>query len=67
MKAVVLISGNGSNLQSIINHADRIDLQISAVISNNKKAFGLKRAKSANIDTYFLDPEIFNTSFSFDN
>ena len=67
MKAVVLISGNGSNLQSIINHADRIDLQISAVISNNKKAFGLKRAESANIDTYFLDPEIFNTSFSFDN
>ena len=67
MKAVVLISGNGSNLQSIINHADRIDLQISAVISNNKKAFGLKRAKSANIDTYFLDPEIFNTSYSFDN
>ena len=67
MKAVVLISGNGSNLQSIINHADRIDLQISAVISNNKKAFGLKRAESANIDTYFLDPEIFNTSYSFDN
>ena len=67
MKAVVLISGNGSNLQSIINHADRIDLQISAVISNNKKAFGLKRAESANIDTYFLDPEIFNTKYSFDN
>ena len=67
MKAVVLISGNGSNLQSIINHADRIDLQISAVISNNKKAFGLKRAESANIDTYFLDSEIFNTNYSFDN
>ncbi|MDC0198207.1 phosphoribosylglycinamide formyltransferase [Candidatus Thioglobus sp.] len=67
MKAVVLISGNGSNLQSIINHADMIDLEISAVISNNKKAFGLKRAESANIDTYFLDPEIFNTSYSFDN
>ena len=67
MKAVVLISGNGSNLQSIINHADRIDLQISAVISNNKKAFGLKRAVSANIDTYFLDSEIFNTCYSFDN
>mgnify|MGYP003309098245 CR=1 FL=1 len=34
MKAVILISGNGSNLQSIIDHADKIDLQISAVISN---------------------------------
>ena len=67
MKAVILISGNGSNLQSIINHADMIDLEISAVISNNKKAFGLKRAESANIDTYFLDSEIFNTNYSFDN
>jgi len=31
MNAVILISRNGSNLQSIIDHADRIDLQISAV------------------------------------
>ena len=38
MKGVILISGNGSNLQSIIDHADSIDLQISAVISNEKNA-----------------------------
>ena len=66
MKAVILISGNGSNLQSIINHADRINLQISAVISNNKKAYGLNRAESVNIKTYFLDPNIFNTKEAFD-
>ena len=66
MKAVILISGNGSNLQSIIDHSDTIDLQISAVISNNKNAYGLKRAKIADIKTYFIDPIKFNTKENFD-
>ena len=66
MKAVILISGNGSNLQSIIDHSDRIDLQISAVISNNKNAYGLKRAKIADFKTHFIDPIKFNTKESFD-
>ena len=67
MKAVILISGNGSNLQSIIDHADKIDLQISAVISNRDNAFGLQRAQSANINTYFIDSKIFNSRYAFDN
>ena len=67
MKAVILISGNGSNLQSIIDHSDRIDLQISAVISNNERAFGLKRAESANINTHFVNPIKFNSRDAFDN
>jgi len=66
MKAVILISGNGSNLQSIIDHADRINLHISAVISNNKNAYGLNRAKSVNIKTYFVDPSTFKTNEVFD-
>ena len=67
MKAVILISGNGSNLQSIIDHADKIDLQISAVISNRDNAFGLQRAQSANINTYFVDSKIFNSRDAFDS
>ena len=67
MKAVILISGNGSNLQSIIDHADKIDLQISAVISNRNNAFGLQRAQSANINTYFVDSKIFNSRDAFDS
>ena len=67
MKAVILISGNGSNLQSIIDHADKIDLQISAVISNRDNALGLQRAQSANINTYFVDSKIFNSRDAFDN
>ena len=67
MKAVILISGNGSNLQSIIDNADRIDLQISCVISNNKNSFGLKRAQSAKIQTYIVDPKLFNSKDAFDS
>jgi len=67
MKAVILISGNGSNLQSIIDNADRIDLQISCVISNNKNAFGLKRAVSSKIQTFVIDPELFNSKETFDS
>ena len=66
MKAVILISGNGSNLQSIIDNADRIDLQISCVISNNKNAFGLKRAESSNLRTAIVDPELYNSKEAFD-
>jgi len=66
MKAIILISGNGSNLQSIIDSADRIDLQISCVISNNKNAFGLKRAESSKIQTYIIEPELFNSKEAFD-
>ena len=66
MKAVILISGNGSNLQSIIDNADRIDLQISCVISNNKNAFGLKRAESSKLRTSIVDPELYNSKEAFD-
>ena len=66
MKGVILISGNGSNLQSIIDHADSIDLQISAVISNEKNAYGLERAKKVGIKTYFVDPKNFSERVDFD-
>jgi len=66
MKGVILISGNGSNLQSIIDHADSIDLQISAVISNEKHAYGLERAKAAGIKTYFVDSKKFYERVDFD-
>ena len=66
MKAVILISGNGSNLQSIIDNADRIDLQISCIISNNKNAFGLKRAESSKLQTAIIDPGLYNYKEAFD-
>jgi phosphoribosylglycinamide formyltransferase-1 len=50
---VILISGNGSNLQAFINAQKSADFngEIVAVISNKKGAFGLQRAANANIAT----------------
>ena len=55
-KLAVLISGNGSNLQAIIDAvaAGSLDAQIAVVVSNRKDAYGLERARQAQIsDRYF--------------
>jgi phosphoribosylglycinamide formyltransferase-1 len=53
---VILISGKGSNLQAIIDaiNAQQLDAEIRAVISNRADAYGLERAKQANIPTQVL-------------
>ena len=54
---MVLVSGNGSNLQAIIDACEqqKIPGKITAVFSNKADAYGLQRAKSANIPALFLD------------
>ena len=66
MNGVVLISGNGSNLQSIIDNAKSIDLNICCVVSNKKDAFGLKRAAKVDIPCVALDETLFDSKLSFD-
>jgi len=66
MNGVVLISGNGSNLQSIIDKAKSIDLTICCVISNKTDAFGLKRAEKAAIPCETIDETLFDSKFGFD-
>ncbi len=63
---VVLISGSGSNLQSIIDNANDIGINIECVISNKADAFGLNRAKKAGIATQFIDHTQFKTREDFD-
>lgn len=55
----VLVSGGGSNLQSIIDavEAGRINGQIKLVISNKEGAYGLERAKNHNIRAVFEKDE----------
>lgn len=55
----VLVSGRGSNLQSIIDAigSDRLDAHIAVVVSNKRDAFGLDRARTHGIKTVFLDPK----------
>lgn len=64
----VLVSGNGSNLQALIDatHSDKLDANIVLVLSNKASAFALERAKSANIETVCLPHKAFETREAFD-
>ena len=56
LKLLVLLSGNGSTLQAIINAIDsgQLDAEITAVISDQAHAYGLKRASAAHIKTQVI-------------
>ena len=60
LKIAVLVSGGGTNLQAIIDAvADGgiKDTEITAVISNNRNAFALERAKKAGIEALVVAPK----------
>jgi phosphoribosylglycinamide formyltransferase-1 len=63
---VVLISGYGSNLQSIIDNANDIGIKIDCVISNKKNAYGIERAKKNNIKTEIIENNKFESKFQFE-
>ncbi|WON75809.1 phosphoribosylglycinamide formyltransferase [Serratia sp. UGAL515B_01] len=66
---VVLISGQGSNLQALIDACQqgRIAANIMAVFSNKAQAYGLQRAKEAGIATHTLDAKTFADREAFDS
>lgn len=57
LAVVVLLSGNGSNLQAIVDaiRSRQLHAEIRAVISNNPDAYGLTRARQAGIPVQVLD------------
>jgi phosphoribosylglycinamide formyltransferase-1 len=57
----VLVSGRGSNLQSIIDAvtARRLDATIAVVLSNRPAAPALARAKAAGVEALYIGPEKF--------
>lgn len=57
----VLASGRGSNLQSIMDAAaaGKIHSEVAVVISDNKDAFALERARNAGIPAEFVDYKSF--------
>lgn len=59
VKIAVLISGSGTNLQALIDAYKNNELngEISIVISNRKKAYGLERAKNAGIEAMHIKDE----------
>ena len=67
-KIIVLISGNGSNLQAIIDACKTglINGNVVGVISNRDDAFGLERAKKDNIPSKVINHNNYNTRIDFD-
>ena len=65
----VFISGRGTNLQSIIDAVtnDEIPVNIKAVISDNEDAYGLVRAQKAGIETFWVDPDKYDTDKQFED
>jgi phosphoribosylglycinamide formyltransferase 1 len=68
LKLGILISGSGSNLQSIVDHIENGSLyaDIKIVISNNPDAYGIKRAHKHGIPCKILNHRIFPSREDFD-
>ena len=67
-KVAVLISGRGSNMEALIEAARAADcpFEITAVISNNPGAGGLKTAREEGIATAVIDHREFETREAFE-
>ena len=68
LKVVVLVSGGGTNLQAIIDAVDNgtiTNTEIVGVISNNKNAYALERAKAKGIPSLCVSPKEFTTRAEF--
>ena len=65
---VILISGRGSNMVSIVEaiKAENLPITVSAVISNRPNAPGIEFAKQANIPTAVIDHKEFESRETFD-
>jgi phosphoribosylglycinamide formyltransferase-1 len=64
LKIAVLVSGGGTNLQAIIdgvNNETITNTQIAVVISNNKNAYALERAKQNHIAAECIAPKDFES------
>jgi phosphoribosylglycinamide formyltransferase-1 len=59
VRIAVLVSGGGTNLQALIDavRENKIDGEIVFVASNRMKAYGLERARMANIDAECIKDE----------
>ena len=68
IRLVVLISGNGSNLQAIIDDIanNNLPAQVVAVISNKADAYGLERAKQAGIEQRVLSHKNYDSREQYD-
>lgn len=69
LRVVVLISGNGSNLQAIIDTSKQEPglYEVVAVISNREEAFGLERAEREGISSAVVNHAAYDSRESYDH
>ena len=68
LKIAVCVSGGGTNLQAIIDAVENgkvTNTEISVVISNNKNAYALERAKNHNIEGICISPKDYEDRTAF--
>lgn len=68
LRVGVLVSGGGTNLQAIIDGIENgsiTNTEIEVVISNNKNAYALERAKKHGIDSLCVSPKDYDTREDF--
>ena len=68
LRVVVMVSGGGTNLQAIIDSVKNgaiTNTKIVGVISNNKNAYALKRAKENGIPEKCISPKDFDSRDAF--
>lgn len=68
LKVAVLVSGGGTNLQAILDAIDNgmiTNAKVEVVISNNKNAYALERAKNHGIEALCISPKDYGTRDAF--
>ena len=68
LKVAVCVSGGGTNLQAIIDAVENgtiTNTEIKVVISNNKNAYALERAKNHNIEGICISPKDYESREEF--
>ena len=63
LKVAVLVSGSGSNLQSILDYG-QASFKVEMVIGSKEGIYALERAKNKNIPTYVVSKEGYGSEIS---
>ncbi len=68
MNIAVFASGSGTNFQAIIDNVKKgyIPAKVALLVSNNKNAYALERAKKAGIETFVLSSKDFKIREEYD-
>lgn len=66
MRAAVLVSGGGTNLQALLDARDDLGAELRVVVSNRADAFALERARRAGVEALCLSHKDFASREDFD-